>query len=148
MLLYKHEIPILAKTKWKIWVFLTYGENDNKAMFPQFFPIEQWSNELFLEKSIESGKHITHKAQLELYKAHYHINVSEKFCSKEMCWISFIIISHAYFNHWFLLLRNSYSVSLGKSALKFNLQYPSLILSGDLANQDTLKANQDNSVKQ
>lgn len=46
------------------------------------------------------------------------------------------------------LLRNSYSVSLGKSDLKFNLQYPSLILSGDLANQDTLKANQDNSVKQ
>lgn len=55
------------------YFFITYGENDNKAVLPQFFPIEQWSNELFLEKSIESGKHITHKAQLEVYKAHYHI---------------------------------------------------------------------------
>ena len=38
------------------------------------------------EKNIESGKRTARKALLEFYKAHYHINVSEKFCRKETCW--------------------------------------------------------------
>ena len=72
-------------------------------LLPSIFPrFSIFSNELALhsrwpkdwsfsispsnEKSTESGRHIIHKALLEFYKARYPINVSERFCRKEICW--------------------------------------------------------------